>query len=117
MPSFLSISLLSMHFFSTNLFVLKCICISFFLLKARFQIFRYLINVYPISFIIYLVLKRTLTFLKVKTKYKGIPLRGITLRTSLLRGNVDKMTPQVKMTPIEIFNVFELSAFLNREVT
>jgi hypothetical protein len=33
------------------------------------------------------------------------------------RGNVDKMTPQVKMTPIEIFNVFELSAFLNREVT
>jgi hypothetical protein len=36
---------------------------------------------------------------------------------SLRRGNVDKMTPQVKMTPIEIFNVFELSAFLNREVT
>jgi hypothetical protein len=85
MPSFLSISLFSMHFFSTYISLrFKMYLYFFFLLKARFQIFRYLINVYPISFIIYLVLKRTLTFLKVKTKYKGIPLRGITLRTSLL---------------------------------
>jgi hypothetical protein len=79
----------------------------FFLLKARFQIFRYLINVYPISFIIYLVLKRTLTFLKVKTKYKGIPLRGITLRVfTYYYSTVDLLQQQQLAHDYKEFEVF-----------
>jgi hypothetical protein len=54
---------------------------------------------------------------RINTNFLQFELTRSRISNMMFRGNVDKMTPQVKMTPIEIFNVFELSAFLNREVT